>query len=107
MHRTKSKKVASQNEVPAIVCRSAFGLGLLGFVIGRLALDGRPHPYHWLVALIGGLGGILVGWLWYRWRGEVFQQKMLAWEAPRDVPLTFVIGHLAHRFGGYPALRAC
>jgi hypothetical protein len=31
----------------------------------------EAHPSHWLVALMGAaLGGVL-GWLWYRWRGDI------------------------------------
>jgi hypothetical protein len=49
-----------------------FGLGLFSYLIARFALDGYPHPYHWLFGLIGGVFGIGIGWLWYRWRGDIF-----------------------------------
>jgi hypothetical protein len=47
------------------------GLGFLSYIIARIALDGYPHPIHWLIALAGGIAGIGVGWLWYRWRGDL------------------------------------
>jgi hypothetical protein len=37
----------------------------------RVGLSQLPHPYHWASGLIGGVVGILVGWVWYRWRGDV------------------------------------
>lgn len=32
----------------------------------------QPHQYHWLTAIAGGILGIGVGWVWYRFRGDVF-----------------------------------
>jgi hypothetical protein len=61
-----------KKEWPVVVYIWAFGLAILSYAIARAALDGQPHPYHWLSALIGGLAGIPIGWLWYRWRGDVF-----------------------------------
>ena len=72
-----SKTVAKMEEKkrkewPVVVYLWAIGLGLFSYVVARLALDGYPHPYHWASGLIGGLAGIPIGWLWYRWRGDVF-----------------------------------
>ncbi len=64
--RTESK------EWPAVVYFWAFGLAILSYAVARIVLDGKPHPYHWLSGLIGGFAGIGAGWLWYRWRGDVF-----------------------------------
>jgi hypothetical protein len=50
----------------------SFGLTILSYAFARAALDGQPHPYHWGAALIGGIVGIPLGWLWYRWRGDLF-----------------------------------
>jgi ABC-type branched-subunit amino acid transport system permease subunit len=50
----------------------AFGLGILAYAVARVALDAKPHPIHWLSGLIGGLVGIPIGWLWFRWRGDLF-----------------------------------
>ncbi|HEU0294702.1 MAG TPA: hypothetical protein VFR47_18320 [Anaerolineales bacterium] len=78
MSRIKvSKTVAKiegkkRKEWPVVVYLWAFGLGLFSYVISRFALDGYPHPYHWISGLIAGLAGIPIGWLWYRWRGDVF-----------------------------------
>lgn len=78
MSRIKVSKATSRNgkkeikEWPAVVYFWAIGLALLSYVISRIALDAYPHPYHWLSALIGGIAGIPLGWIWYRWRGDVF-----------------------------------
>lgn len=61
-----------RKEWPVVVYLWAFGLAILGYVIARIGLSGLPHPYHWMSGLIGGLAGIPLGWLWYRWRGDVF-----------------------------------
>jgi hypothetical protein len=50
----------------------SFGLAILSYAVARIVLDGRPHPYHWLAGLLGGLAGIALGWAWYRRRGDVF-----------------------------------
>lgn len=59
-------------EWPVVVYFWAFGLAVLSYAFARAALDGQPHPYHWLSGLVGGIAGIPVGWLWYRWRGDIF-----------------------------------
>jgi hypothetical protein len=78
MSRIKVSKTASttgekkSKEWPAVVYFWTFGLALFSYLVARFALDGYPHPYHWLFGLIGGLLGIPLGWLWYRWRGDIF-----------------------------------
>jgi hypothetical protein len=64
---TKQKK-----EWPAVVYFWAFGLAISGYAVGRVGLSSFPHPYHWLSGLVGGVLGIPLGWLWYRWRGDIF-----------------------------------
>lgn len=79
MSKIKVSKTASastsenskKKEWPAVVYFWAIGLALLSYVVARIGLDGFPHPYHWASGLIGGLAGIPLGWLWYRWRGDV------------------------------------
>ena len=59
-------------EWPVIVYMWAIGLGILGYlIIGEAVFEARPHPIHWLSGLIGAVAGIGIGWLWYRWRGDV------------------------------------
>ena len=65
------KKTAERKEWPLVVYMWTVGLALLSYMLARAILDVRPHPYHWLAALVGGLAGIPLGWLWYRWRGDV------------------------------------
>lgn len=62
-----------QKEWPIVVYMWTFGLALLGYlIVGEGIFELRPHPIHWLAGLFGGLAGIPIGWLWYRWRGDVF-----------------------------------
>ncbi len=63
---------SKRQEWPAVVYFWIFGLAIFGYLIGRIGLNAYPHPYHWLSGLAGGLAGIPTGWLWYRWRGDVF-----------------------------------
>ncbi len=66
------KKNSRSKEWPVVVYVWIFGLAIFGYLIGRIGLNAYPHPYHWLSGLIGGIAGIPIGWLWYRWRGDVF-----------------------------------
>ncbi|KAF0111988.1 MAG: Uncharacterized protein FD147_502 [Chloroflexi bacterium] len=63
---TKKKK-----EWPVVVYCWIVGMTFLGYVIGRIALDVYPHPFHWASALVGGIVGLLVGRVWYRKRGDI------------------------------------
>ena len=71
------KKVVKQRpnstkEVPVVVYIWAMGLGLMGYlVVGEAIFELKPHPIHWLAGLIGGIVGIGVGWIWYRYRGDI------------------------------------
>lgn len=60
-------------EWPVVVYVWMLGSAFIGYVIGRIVLDAYPHPYHWASGLVGGVVGILLGWAWYRWRGDIFQ----------------------------------
>jgi len=61
-----------REETPLVVYLSAFVLGIVAyFVVGELVLGSRPHPVHWLAGLAGAVLGVPMGWLWYRWRGDV------------------------------------
>jgi hypothetical protein len=72
MKTRKSKDAPIRKETPAVIYFWAFGLAIMTYAVARIALDGQPHPYHWFAGLVGGLAGIPVGWLWFRWRGDVF-----------------------------------
>lgn len=75
MRKTRQKQsslVPQRKEWPAVVYFWAFGLAIISYLVARVVLNSLPHPYHWLSALVGGLAGIPIGWLWYRWRGDVF-----------------------------------
>jgi hypothetical protein len=64
-------EVAEKKEWPVVIYLWILGLAVLGYVVGRVGLDTLPHPYHWMSGVIGGLAGIPIGWIWYRWRGDV------------------------------------
>lgn len=66
-----TSETPKKKEWPVVIYLWAFGLAILGYAIGRIGLASFPHPYHWLSGVIGGLLGIPLGWLWYRWRGDV------------------------------------
>lgn len=72
---TKSKKISRQKArkyTPVVVYMWVIGLGLLSYLFaGEVVLGSRPHPFHWVAGLVGGGLGYFVGWLWYRWRGDV------------------------------------
>lgn len=66
------EKDQRSKEWPVVVYLWAFGLAILGYAVGRVGLSSLPHPYHWMSGVIGAVAGILIGWVWYRWRGDVF-----------------------------------
>lgn len=61
-----------KRETPAVVFFWIFGLAFSFYVIARFGLATYPHPYHWASMLVGAVVGYPAGWLWYRWRGDVF-----------------------------------
>jgi len=71
-NRDLVNKNSRSKEWPVVVYVWTIGLALFGYLIGRIGLNAYPHPYHWLSGLVGGVAGIPIGWLWYRWRGDVF-----------------------------------
>ena len=71
--KRSEQKDQKEKEWPIVVYMWAFGLAGFGYLIGETVFrTTQPHPIHWLLALIGGISGIGAGWLWYRWRGDVF-----------------------------------
>jgi len=64
--RQKKKK-----EWPVIVYFWTFGLAILGYTLANIRLSGLPHAYHWTTGIIGGMAGFVIGWVWYRWRGDI------------------------------------
>ena len=73
--QTSSNKKVSGLKVrqytPVVVYFGVFGIGFLSYFIARIALGAYPHPIHWASGVVGAVIGYFVGWLWYRWRGDV------------------------------------
>ena len=67
----KSNVKKIQKDWPLVVYMWILGLGFMSYLVARIALDGYPHPIHWVSGVVGAVIGCLVGWLWYRWRGDV------------------------------------
>ena len=67
---SKSTKPA-RREWPVVIYVWIFGLGFSAYLIARIALDSQPHPLHWAAGVAGAVLGYGVGWLWYRWRGDI------------------------------------
>lgn len=70
-HTKRAKAKSTKEGWPLVVYVWIIGLGLIGYLLGEIALATQPHPYHWLAALMGAVIGGFAGWLWYRWRGDV------------------------------------
>lgn len=50
------------------------GLFFMIYLVARLALEIYLHQLHWLsipIGLAGTILGIPLGWLWYRWWGDI------------------------------------
>jgi hypothetical protein len=60
-----------QKETPLVVWLWMIGLGFLSYLVARIVLYAYPHPIHWAAGAVGATIGFLVGWLWYRWKGDV------------------------------------
>jgi hypothetical protein len=61
-----------RKETPLVAYFMAFVFALLGYVVlGKIILAARPHPIHWLSAILGGVLGYFLGLLWFRWKGDI------------------------------------
>ena len=67
----KADSQKARKEWPLVVYVWVVGLGFISYFVARIALDGQPHPLHWLSGLVGAVVGYFVGQLWYRWRGDI------------------------------------
>lgn len=70
----KPTKEQRQQDWPVVVYFWMIGLFFMTYLVARLVLETYPHQLHWLsipIGLAGTILGIPLGWLWYRWRGDV------------------------------------
>ncbi len=67
----KSNVKKTSKDWPVVVYMWIVGLGFMSYLVARIALNAYPHPIHWISGIAGAVIGIPVGWLWYRWRGDV------------------------------------
>ena len=65
----KSKRASGG--FPLVVFVGVFGPGLLSYVFSQVVTAAEAHPSHWLAALGGAVFGGILGWVWYRWRGDI------------------------------------
>lgn len=65
------EKVDNGSVWPLVVYMWIVGSGILSYMLARIMLASRPHPYHWLAGVMGMAFGMAVGWLWYHWRGDI------------------------------------
>ncbi len=70
--KAKAGRKEQRRDWPVVVYVWGIGLGFLSYLfMGEVVLAARPHPVHWLAGLVGGGLGVGIGWLWFRWRGDV------------------------------------
>ncbi len=67
----KAKTQKRQASWPVVVYVAMCGFGFTSYLVARIALDGKPHPLHWISGIAGAAVGYVVGWIWYRWRGDI------------------------------------
>lgn len=70
--KPSKQKTKEEKEWPVVIYMWVSALAMVGYLIGETVFrTTKPHPFHWLLALVGGILGIGAGWLWYRSRGDV------------------------------------
>ncbi len=66
-----AKSTHPNRGIPFVVVVGLCGSGLFGYVLSQLFLPVEAHSAYWVVALISAVLGAALGWLWYRWRGDI------------------------------------
>ena len=71
--RNKAAVVAKEKkETPIVVYFMAVAGAIVGYlVLGKIILGAQPHPYHWVSGVLGGVLGYFLGWLWFRFKGDI------------------------------------
>lgn len=69
--KTRQKDQDKTKEWPAVVYFSMIGTAFAFYAVARVALNDLPHPYHWGSGLAGIGVGLILGWVYYRWKGDI------------------------------------
>jgi hypothetical protein len=69
-HRNEPETKKSR-EWPVVVDFGTFGLAIFGYTLSNLGVLHNPHSYHWLTGVLDAIAGLIIGWVWYRWRGDI------------------------------------
>jgi hypothetical protein len=69
--RRSVEAVKKRVETPLVAYIWMGGLGLTSYLVARVVLDALPHPAHWGAGIAGAIIGYGLGWLWFRWRGDI------------------------------------
>lgn len=69
MPKPKQSKLSPRQHAQSIAYLALVVGGILSYVAAEIILAVRPHPYHWLMALVGGvlIGLIVFGVAWWQW----------------------------------------
>ena len=68
MSKRKTTKITPKEDAQSIGYFALFGGALLAYLGAEAVLAARPHPWHWLVAGIGGAVAWVAGYGLSLWR---------------------------------------
>lgn len=73
MTKGKRKRKVSQDSggMPFVAVLAAFGGFLIAYLAAEATMNPHAHLSHWLVAGAGAAMGAGLGYLWYRFRGDI------------------------------------
>lgn len=69
VHPFGHEKAKTAPGIPLIVFIWTIGLGMMGYVVSSVVFN--THPLHWASGAVGLVLGAVIGYIWYRKRGDV------------------------------------
>jgi uncharacterized protein (DUF983 family) len=70
--RPRSARNNQSQDGPAlVVVLVVAALAMLGYLAGEVAFAPRPHPFHWLAAVIGAAVGWGLGSIYLKLKGDI------------------------------------